>query len=57
MALDWSKGVSDMENTPKGDEAAPRKKKYGLADMVARMNPDNLHPEIDWGQAQGREEW
>ena len=49
--------MSDMENTPKGDEAAPRKKKYGLADMVARMNPDNLHPEIDWGQAQGREEW
>ena len=45
-----------MENTPKGDEAVLRKKKYDLADMLARMTPDNLHPEQDWGRTQGREE-
>lgn len=45
-----------METTQSDDKAAPQKKKYILADMLARMTPDNLHPEIDWGPAQGREE-
>ena len=46
-----------MGNSPKDDEAVLRKKKYDLAFMFALVSPDILHPEIDWGQAQGREEW
>ena len=26
-------------------------------EMVARITPDNVHKEIDWGPAQGHEAW
>ncbi len=46
-----------MDNTPKDNDAVLHKKKYDLAELVARVNPDSLHSEVDWGPAQGRETW
>jgi antitoxin MazE len=34
--------------------AAPR---YELADLLARITPENLHEEFDFGSPQGREVW
>jgi antitoxin component of MazEF toxin-antitoxin module len=34
-----------------------RKRTYNLADMLAQVTADNLHPELDTGPAQGNEEW
>lgn len=28
-----------------------------LDELLARIRPDNLHGEVDWGVPQGREEW
>ena len=45
-------------DTPRSeDKAAPQKKEYNLADMLAQVTPENLHPEEDWGTPQGREKW
>ena len=38
-------------------EAPPCMKKYGLADLLAKMTPENRHPEIDWGPSMGEEVW
>ena len=35
----------------------PRKPQYTLAELVARMNPENSHPEQDWGTPRGEEVW
>ena len=34
-----------------------RKKRYDLAEMLAKITPDNLHSEVDFGPPVGREEW
>ena len=34
-----------------------RKETYNLADMLAEITDDNLHPEVDTGPPQGNEEW
>lgn len=34
--------------------AMPR---YTLDDLLARVTPENIHPETDWGAPQGKEEW
>ena len=48
--------VTDSQSTqpPAGK---PRKPQYTLAELVARMNPDNSHPEQDWGAPPGEEVW
>lgn len=28
-----------------------------LDELLAQIQPDNLHGEVDWGEPQGREEW
>ena len=28
-----------------------------LADLLARVTPDNIHPETDWGKPVGKELW
>ena len=48
---------SAIEIVPHGDEVVLRKKKYDLEELVAQMNPDNQHPEQDWGEPQGDEAW
>jgi len=30
---------------------------YSLEEMLARVTPDSIHSESDWGAAKGREEW
>jgi antitoxin MazE len=34
-----------------------RPARYQLDELLARIQPDQLHAETDWGEAQGREEW
>ena len=48
---------SAIEIVPRGDQVVLRKKTYDLADMLAHITPDNLHPEQDSGPAQGGEDW
>ena len=40
-----------------GDQLLLRKKSYNLEELVAQIDPDNLHPEIDFGSPQGNEVW
>ncbi len=48
---------SAIELVPQGDHVVLRKRPYDLADMLAQVEPANLHPEQDSGPAQGNEEW
>jgi antitoxin MazE len=34
-----------------------RKHEYTLAELLANINPENLHAETEWGQAAGGEAW
>lgn len=40
-----------------GEQVVIRKKKYDLAEMLAKVTPENLHSEVDFGPSAGREEW
>jgi antitoxin MazE len=33
------------------------RRKYSLEELVAEINPTNLHDETDWGAPQGKEAW
>ncbi len=58
IAEQW--GVQEgsvIEIVSRGDEVVLRKRTYDLAELVARMNPENQHPEQDWGEPQGDEAW
>lgn len=35
----------------------PVRKKYKLDDLIAAMNVENAHSEVDWGEAEGDEVW
>jgi antitoxin MazE len=35
----------------------PTRRKYSLAELVARITPRNRHREADWGRPQGEEVW
>lgn len=35
----------------------PARPKYRLDELLAQINPTNLHGEVDWGQPQGEEAW
>lgn len=48
---------SSIEMVPRGDQLVMRKRAYRLADLVARITPDNLHAEVDTGPPRGNEEW
>jgi len=37
--------------------AKPLKKKPVLEELVARITPENVHEEVDWGPARGKEFW
>ncbi|TBR20814.1 AbrB/MazE/SpoVT family DNA-binding domain-containing protein [bacterium] len=34
-----------------------RKRKYKLSELLAKMKPENLHGEVDWGPPVGKEFW
>ena len=48
---------SAIEMVSRGDRVVMRKTTYNLADMLAEITDDNLHPESDTGPPQGKEEW
>jgi antitoxin MazE len=48
---------SVIEMVSRGDRLVMRKETYNLADMLAEITDDNLHPEVDTGPPQGNEEW
>ena len=53
-------GVSEgsaIEMDASDGQVVMRKRKYDLDDLLARVTPDNLHPEQDLGEAEGNEEW
>lgn len=58
IAQQW--GVSEgsgIEMTSIGDQVVLRKRAYELADLLAGVTPENLHPEHDIGESRGREQW
>ena len=36
---------------------AKKKKRPTLAELVAKITPENRHEAVDWGQAMGKEIW
>jgi antitoxin MazE len=46
-----------IEIVPRRDELILRKRRYDLKDLVAGITADNRQGEVDWGAAQGAEEW
>lgn len=33
------------------------KKKPALKDLLAKISPENIHEEVDWGKPRGKEAW
>ena len=50
-------GFSKTSDSRENEKIVPRKRTYKLADMLAQVTAENLHPELDTGPAQGNEEW
>ena len=48
---------SAVEMDSRGNRVVMRKKTYSLADMLATVTDENLHPEVDTGPAEGNEAW
>ncbi|MDE2794847.1 MAG: AbrB/MazE/SpoVT family DNA-binding domain-containing protein [Gemmatimonadota bacterium] len=48
---------SAVELESHGQQVVIRKKRYDLTEMLAKVSPDNLHSEVDFGPPVGREEW
>ena len=46
-----------VELVTRRDEVILRKRRYSLEELVAGFTADNRHGEVDWGAAEGREEW
>ena len=48
---------SAVELESRGEQVVIRKKRYDLAEMLAKVSAENLHSEVDFGPPVGREEW
>ncbi|WP_419861104.1 hypothetical protein [Candidatus Palauibacter sp.] len=48
---------AETDNASHDGRPAQPKPAYTVIDLVARVTPDNLQPEIDYEPAQGRESW
>ena len=35
----------------------PARPRYKLSELLARVTPENLHGETDWGASVGKEQW
>ena len=58
IAEQW--GVSEgsaIEMASRGDRVVMRKRPYDLAGLLSLVTDDNLHPEQDIGEPQGKEQW
>ena len=49
--------ISESNSELERIDVTTRKKTYHLADMLAQITSENLHPEWNTGSAQGKEEW
>ena len=48
---------SPVELVSRGEQVVIRKKRYDLAEMLAKVSTENVHSEVDFGPPAGREEW
>ena len=48
---------SAVEMDSRGNRMVMHKKTYSLADMLATVTDENLHPEVDTGPSEGNEAW
>ena len=48
---------SAVERVSRGNKVVMHKKTCSLADMLAAVTDENLHPEVDTGPAEGHEVW
>ena len=48
---------SAIEIVPRGDQVVLTKRSHSLAEMMARVTPDNLHSALDTGPPVGEEGW
>lgn len=48
---------SAIEIVSRGDQVVLNKRRHSLAEMMARVTPDNLHSESDTGPPLGNEAW
>jgi antitoxin MazE len=56
--LDLTEGMElDVTVVEGGLLLRPRRQAYTLDELVARITPENVHGETDWGEAVGRESW
>ncbi len=59
--LNWSEdSIVDLRAEDDKLIVAPVNKlkwKYSLEELLACVSEENLHPETDWGNAVGKEEW
>lgn len=46
-----------VELIPRREEVILRKRRYDLRELVAGITAGNRHGEMDWGPAEGAEEW
>lgn len=56
--VQWTEGSKvELVRTAEGVLVKGRRKKprYRLADLLAEVAPESLHPETDWGASTGRE--
>lgn len=48
---------SALEMDVKGSQIILSKRAYDLAEMLNRITPENCHPEQEFGEAEGNEQW
>ena len=48
---------SAIEIVSRGEQVVLRKRRHSLAEMMARVTPDNLHSEVGSGPPESNEEW
>ena len=69
LALRIPKAFAEEISVHEGDEidmkvtkgriviGPPSRRQYRLADLLAGIRPENLHPEVNVGEPRGREVW
>jgi antitoxin component of MazEF toxin-antitoxin module len=49
--------IGEDEVRLKKATTARRRRKYTLAQLLAGVTPENIHPEVDFGRPRGKEAW
>ncbi|MFC1745889.1 AbrB/MazE/SpoVT family DNA-binding domain-containing protein [Candidatus Riflebacteria bacterium] len=48
---------SEVELVVEGSSIVIKPRKYTLDELLEKVTPENIHPEIETGPKMGREEW